>query len=85
MTAYATKGFLRPIVQLVTSSVINDKPESVIINKVLCVDQNLYHIADCMGCPHHVVVPNQFAVDCKASEGDEPFGGKEKGVGKGTG
>ena len=55
----------RPIVSLATSTVINDKAESVLIPKVLCSKEELKLISECMACEHHGGVPNQFVVACK--------------------
>lgn len=61
----------RPIVSLATSTVVNDKPESVLIPKVLCSKEELKLISECMACEHHGGVPNQFVVKCnKTDDGD---------------
>lgn len=60
----------KPIITLATSTVINDKAESVLIPRVLCSNEELKSVAECMSCDHHGSVPNNFAVLCKKPEGD---------------
>ena len=66
-----SKPTLRPIVTLATTTVLNDKTESVLIPKVLCTNEELKHISDCMACEHHKSVPNHFAVECLRTDDDK--------------
>lgn len=54
----------KPIVTLATSTMINDKPESVLIPKVRCSNEELTLISVCMACKDHEGIPNQYAVAC---------------------
>jgi hypothetical protein len=46
----------------------------VLIPKVLCSNEELKSVPECMKCEHHGGVPNNFAVVCKKleeSDGDK--------------
>ena len=62
------KTIYKPIVTLATATIINDKQESVLIPKVLCSNEELKSISDCMVCANHKGIPNQFTVACDKSE-----------------
>jgi hypothetical protein len=61
----------KPIVTLATSTTINDKAESVLIPKVLCLNEELKLVSECTGCAHHGGFPNQYAVACNKPEEKE--------------
>jgi hypothetical protein len=68
MVGNMTPPPFRPIVTLATSTIVNDKPESVLIPKVLCSKEELKLLSECMACEHHGGVPNQFVVACKKTD-----------------
>jgi hypothetical protein len=66
----------KQIVTLATSTMVNDKPESVLIPKVLCSNEELKHVSECTACKHHEGLPNPYTVACnKPKDGDDK--GKE--------
>ena len=67
----------KSVVTLATSTMVNDKPESVLIAKVLCTKEELKHVSECTACRFHIGMPNQYTVKC--DKPDDKESKQEKG------
>jgi len=60
----------KKIVQVGVNTIVDDEPQSVIVNKVLCNRELLIDINRCFHCKHNQGLMNQFIMNCNR-ENDE--------------